>query len=533
MNFRFKKTLCCILALTVIFSSFFSITASAFPYSPYPTSDYPYKRYATKEEYEQQFTFSSIASDTYDYFAGIATDVYHYSRDLVRDISCAIGQTAQDISLPVTDTGTWYGALVNSGWNFLAGEAASNYVGGWTLNFIDKDFNNSLNGRHTWDYTNLGHGAEGIGKGWYLNKIGGVAIGLAATGVNCYSTWEHMKDNPYAGCNPAMELFTNWLDSFGTFTGAVPNPTFSYTSQGALLLSNILRSPEGVYAMNFWHDILPGHEFVDWVTHLLNAGTMDISGGGGSEYLQQNDVMGFSYHEKTPEQYMDDIYIRRLNLYAEMVKDGREKEFEWLRDWLLDYQHRREHDNGFANTIEAKKPNIYLYPTDETELTVSFKYPNLLTKSDPDYSNGWTVTAYPNGDILDSGGNKYGYLFYECRTMPSNYQTDEGFTVKAESRNETFRKVLSAYGMNEREISDFIDYWSKYLIQGDDYVMYPILNERVDEIMPLELSVKPDSIFRIWFGFKHSNGEAVKEPEITPIVREGFTAVEWGGSVLD
>ncbi len=498
MNLRFKKVLCCMLAFSIIFGSVCSITASA-----YPANGYPYKRYATREEYENQFTFSSIASDTYDYFSGEIMDVYNYGRDLVKDTSCAIGQSVYDIAMPITDTGTWYGALGNSAWNYLTGESANLVL--------------DIAGNHA----------------GMLSEFGGRFITLTATAQNVFTTLQNMKDNPYSDYNPAMEIFTDFLDTYNTFASPVPNPYFFYTSQGAAALSNILRSPEGVYAMNFWHDILPGHEFTDWVTHLLNAGAMDISGGDGSEYLQRNNVTGFSSHEKTPEQYMDDIYTRRLNIYAEMVHNGREKEFEWLRDWLLDYQRRKNHDNGFANTIEAKKPNIYLYPSEETELSVSFKYPNLLTESDPYYSNGWTVTAYPNGDIVDLNGNKYGYLFYECRTMPSNYQTDKGFTVKAENRNETFRKVLSAYGMNEREINDFIEYWSRYLAAGDDYVMYPILTNTVDEIMPIEFSVMPDSIFRIWFGFKHCNGEPVEEPDITPVVRTGFTAVEWGGSVLD
>lgn len=45
--------------------------------------------------------------------------------------------------------------------------------------------------------------------------------------------------------------------------------------------------------------------------------------------------------------------------------------------------------------------------------------------------------------------------------------------------------------------------------------------------------VKPDSIYRIWFGFAEYSGDEIMPPEITPIVRKGFTVVEWGGAVLD
>ena len=63
--------------------------------------------------------------------------------------------------------------------------------------------------------------------------------------------------------------------------------------------------------------------------------------------------------------------------------------------------------------------------------------------------------------------------------------------------------------------------------------MYPILTDVVDEAMPVSFSVEPDSVYRIWFGFARYNGGEIAEPEIAPIIRDGFTAVEWGGAVLD
>lgn len=51
--------------------------------------------------------------------------------------------------------------------------------------------------------------------------------------------------------------------------------------------------------------------------------------------------------------------------------------------------------------------------------------------------------------------------------------------------------------------------------------------------MPLTFSVKPDSIYRIWFGFSEYSGDEITPPEITPIIRKGFTVIEWGGAVLD
>ena len=49
--------------------------------------------------------------------------------------------------------------------------------------------------------------------------------------------------------------------------------------------------------------------------------------------------------------------------------------------------------------------------------------------------------------------------------------------------------------------------------------------------MPLTFSVKPDSIYRIWFGFAEYSGDEIMPPEITPIVRKGFTVIEWANAV--
>lgn len=113
------------------------------------------------------------------------------------------------------------------------------------------------------------------------------------------------------------------------------------------------------------------------------------------------------------------------------------------------------------------------------------------------------------------------------------FQTEEGFLVPADKRDEVFRRVLADYGFNEQETADFIEYWSDYLKGGTDHLMYPMLTDGVDAAMPVSFSVNPDSITRIWFGFAHHDESEIKKPEITPIERKGFTVVEWGGSVLD
>lgn len=209
--------------------------------------------------------------------------------------------------------------------------------------------------------------------------------------------------------------------------------------------------------------------------------------------------------ERSLEDWWKKSYYDKLNFYAQMVREGRNKEFEWLRDQLLNMA---PHTGGtvLPNNTEAKKPNIYLYPETETEITVTFEKPEYLTSSIPDYRGAWTVTASPDGKLTDTVGNSYGYLFYGALVKKKAFQTEEGFLIPADNRDETFRRILTAYGFNEQETADFIEYWSDYLKGGTDYLMYPMMTDGVDAAMPVSFSVNPDSITRIWFGFAHYDG---------------------------
>ena len=50
------------------------------------------------------------------------------------------------------------------------------------------------------------------------------------------------------------------------------------------------------------------------------------------------------------------------------------------------------------------KPVIYLYPEQETTVSVSLDYAGTLTATYPAYEDGWTVTAEPDGTLYDENG---------------------------------------------------------------------------------------------------------------------------------
>ena len=61
----------------------------------------------------------------------------------------------------------------------------------------------------------------------------------------------------------------------------------------------------------------------------------------------------------------------------------------------------------------SAKPVIYLYPEQETTVSVSLDYAGTLTATYPAYEDGWRVTAEPDGTLYDENGDEYSYLFWE------------------------------------------------------------------------------------------------------------------------
>ncbi|WP_036611142.1 hypothetical protein [Oribacterium sp. P6A1] len=186
-----------------------------------------------------------------------------------------------------------------------------------------------------------------------------------------------------------------------------------------------------------------------------------------------------------------------------------------------------------APGIGALKPNIYIYTETEQNISVTFGMPQWLTKSIPDYTGTWQVRATPGGILNAADGSTYGYLFYESETRPYYFQKDEGWLIKSDTRASQFEKILKAYGFNNTEIRDFLEFWTGKLSEDEDFMMYPQLTDTIDNAMPVKVSPEPDNIFRLWFTFEPYADQEVSKPVIEPISRNGYTVVEWGGVILN
>ena len=186
-------------------------------------------------------------------------------------------------------------------------------------------------------------------------------------------------------------------------------------------------------------------------------------------------------------------------------------------------------------TIDVKKPIIYLYPTEETELTVKLGKQENLLYTYPKYEESWNIIAKPNGDLIDckTGRNLYALYWEGINEKKYNDKMEEGFCVKGIDTVKFLEEKLGILGLSEREANEFIIYWLPQMENNKyNYIRFQT-KEEIDENMPLEISKRPDSIIRIMMEFKPLEEYIeIKEQYLITPERKGFVLVEWGGTKI-
>ena len=183
-------------------------------------------------------------------------------------------------------------------------------------------------------------------------------------------------------------------------------------------------------------------------------------------------------------------------------------------------------ENG--NPIVYRKPVIYLYPEETTEVSVEVDCP--LTVTYPTYNEGWTVTAEPDGTLTNhADGREYSYLFWEGEGY-GEMDFSDGFVVKGEDTVSFLQDKLSEMGMTPREYNEFIVYWLTYM-QDNPYNLISFQWDNYAESAKLNITPEPDNMLRVFMAFKTLDEPVeVPEQELPVLNREGFTVVEWGGT---
>ncbi len=182
----------------------------------------------------------------------------------------------------------------------------------------------------------------------------------------------------------------------------------------------------------------------------------------------------------------------------------------------------------------SEKPIIYLYPTEETEVSVKLLKNNNITSSYPKYIDGWNVIAKPNGDLtyIENGKELYS-LYYECEDKYEYKVEKDGFIVKGENSAQFLEEKLAILGLTEREAEEFIIYWLPKLESNNyNYIRFATQAE-INENMPIEITPEPDTFIRIIMTYKPlTEAIEVEEQHLEKNERKGYVAVEWGGSEI-
>ncbi|MCK4359288.1 MAG: carboxypeptidase regulatory-like domain-containing protein [Candidatus Cloacimonetes bacterium] len=190
-------------------------------------------------------------------------------------------------------------------------------------------------------------------------------------------------------------------------------------------------------------------------------------------------------------------------------------------------------DTLFLTCLEVFKPAIYIYPEEECQFQVQLILKNgtRITESIPEYNSPWNVFVEKYG-IIDG---KYDYLFYEAsiKNIPSTNWRN-GWCISQKNLKNELNNLLLKIGLNQKETSEFLDYWLNRLQEYKYYKIYPVKNHQLDEFVELDITPQPQTIFRIWFFFQGcKNFEELPSPQINDFVREGTTVIEWGGVMLN
>lgn len=179
----------------------------------------------------------------------------------------------------------------------------------------------------------------------------------------------------------------------------------------------------------------------------------------------------------------------------------------------------------------AYKPVIYLYPEEETTVTVKLFLLGDLTCTYPSYENGWTVTASPDGTLTDENGQTYNYLYWEGETN-THYDLSKGFCIKGSDTARFLEDALADLGLNRREANEFIVYWLPFM-ENNPYNIISFQNDTYTKAAQLDVTPAPDTEIRVFMAWQSSDSYiSLPNQELTAPERTGFTLVEWGGTEI-
>lgn len=280
----------------------------------------------------------------------------------------------------------------------------------------------------------------------------------------------------------------------------------------------------------------PNIHFISSILGNIKAETFSIYQPGSKDlskmpfkavYTFDNGITYNLYVSKTMEEMRGSI--ESVTLYVESNEMAYACEYKaYVGNYL---QHMYDGLYGRINPPTGK-PVIYLYPESATDVSVKLDFEGEVTYTFPEYQHGWNVKASPDGTLINkSDGSTHYYLFWEGIPDKTDWDFSEGFVVKGSEVTKFLMEKLPRLGLTPREYNDFITYWAPEMSENE-YNLVTFSTTEYDEIAELNISPKPDSIIRVHMVWKAIDKPVEIKEQVLPEAprREGFVAVEWGGT---
>lgn len=192
--------------------------------------------------------------------------------------------------------------------------------------------------------------------------------------------------------------------------------------------------------------------------------------------------------------------------------------------------------------IIVDKPVIYAYSENPIDFTLKVIPQGVLTFTYPQLpaDNTWKMKTDESGNLTAANGSNYSYLFWESNQnayLIRNKKSNSNEIVALNTLISYLEKNLTVLGLNAKERTDFITFWAPKLQKFKMIQVQFFVDENCEVIGVLEINPKPDQLRRVYAIFNEvtliSNQFEPKTLEIKPLRRNGFTVIEWGGSLLE
>lgn len=259
----------------------------------------------------------------------------------------------------------------------------------------------------------------------------------------------------------------------------------------------------------------------------------------------QGEIVNIDLHKIEPDRSegRDGYYIETYDV-TEKKPDGSLEEYQMIVDFsgvtfICEGGNKTFVPFGEAQPLIhiVRKPVIYFYSRKKRKVKfeinfkgkVSFVYPR------PRKNLSWELEII--GEKIFYEGKEYPYLFWDGKYHISNVDLKEGFVVRGEEVSSFLESKLGDFGLNQKEITDFITYWSSFLVDSP-WVFIRFDHELYDKIADLHLTPSPDRIIRVFVLFKKLDKKiSVKNQELrkeNSFLRSNldFVVVDWGGVIL-